>query len=101
MGKEHLCKHSYHADRAVVRLNVNSTRAAGVKPQTKCPTCIVTDDRVKLHSGSQSISSWVDLEPSLIKLLQMKSWHMRTDFSKPKAEQTATNTRVDASQQNQ
>ncbi|KAH0535122.1 hypothetical protein KQX54_013751 [Cotesia glomerata] len=88
------CKHSYHADCAVVRLNVNSTRVAGVKLQTKCPTCIVTDDRVVtfLESIDQKLGGF----GAKLDKVADEVMALRTDFSKLKAEQTATNTRVDA-----
>ncbi|KAH0561101.1 hypothetical protein KQX54_013009 [Cotesia glomerata] len=88
------CKHSFHADCAVLRLNVNSMRVAGVKLQTKCPACSVTDDRVVtlLESIDQKL---VGFGAKLNKVAnEVKA--LRSDFNKLKAEQTATNTKVDA-----
>ncbi|KAH0551005.1 hypothetical protein KQX54_000311, partial [Cotesia glomerata] len=86
------CKHSFHADCAVVRLNANNTRAAGVKLQTKCPACSVTDDRVialleSIHQKLGGFGAKLDKVADEVKGL-------RTDFNRLNAKQTATNTKV-------
>lgn len=74
------CKHSFYADSAIVRLNVESTRTARVQLQTKCPACNVTDDQVV--SLLQSISQKMDGFGSQLSKVATEVEALRVDFNR-------------------
>lgn len=88
------CRHSFHVDCAVVRLNVESTRIAKVKLQTKCPACDVTDNRVVelLESIDKKLDDFGTKLTEVIGDVKI----LREDVNKLATQQTDTDAKVDA-----